>query len=179
MSEPVRRHVLRESGAPCGVAHDPFGAPYGHPIRPVRVLLARDEERRVLVLARPEVALKPFTRWNGQVGASMPIALSEHGDLVHDAYPVRRSARFARELELTAIEAEDLGNATPGGEHELQQRAGAHAVIRRGVAGIQEAFHALLCEVPRVRARLRRLRQLDLLRARNGEVEQRTELEQA
>src|SRR5207247_4395015 len=107
----MRRHVLRESGAPCGVAHDPFRAPDGHAIRPIRVLLARHEQRRVFVLARLEVALQPLARMNGQVRAPMPIALAEHGDLVDDADPISGCARLTRELELTAIEAKELGNA--------------------------------------------------------------------
>jgi len=109
----------------------------------------------------------------------MAISFAKHSDLVDDADPISGCARLTSELELAAIEAEDLGDSASSSEHELQERAGAYAVIRRGVASVQEPFHALLSEVSRVGARLRGFGELDLLGTGNGEVEKRTELEQA
>ena len=48
-----------------------------------------------------------------------------------------------------------------------RSRLGAHAIVRGRVACIHEPLHSLLGEVPRVRARLSRLRQFDLLAPRH------------
>src|SRR6266581_2910786 len=117
MSQPVRRDILGQTGEPRRTPHDLLGSPHGHPIGAVRGPLLCDEERLVVVFTDREVLLDPLACALMEIGAAVPAALAEHGDLVGDAdaVVVRRTRTF-RELELAAIEADGLADATAAGQ---------------------------------------------------------------
>src|SRR5687767_1313899 len=89
VAQPVRRDILRKAGALRGIAHDAFRGPDRHSIRAVSVFLTGHKERRILVLARRQIALQPPASTSGEVRASVTVALAEDSDLVDDADAVR------------------------------------------------------------------------------------------
>src|SRR5207249_1221363 len=114
-----------------------------------------------------------------QEDTAVAASFAEHGDLVGDTDAVRRVDRVRIELDLLAVQRNELGDAASGGGEELEERAVAEAVVGRGVEALHEPLELLLVEVPRVGARIWRLTELDLLRTRNRQIEQHAELQQA
>src|SRR5687768_17918760 len=98
VAEPVGRDVLAEPGALRCRADDALGHPDAHPIRAVRVPLARHEERGVAVLAATEIASDPLAGALAEEHLSIATALPEDGELVRDADPVLRVGRARIEL---------------------------------------------------------------------------------
>src|SRR2546428_9744812 len=179
MPQPVRRDAFGETGALRGLRHDRLRHLDAHPVRARFFLPPRDEERRVFVLAGPQVALEPLPRAHTEEDAPVAAAFPEHGDLVRDAHAVLRIDRMGIELELVAIQRNELRLPTAGGGQELEERAIAETVVGRGVKALEEPFELLLVEVPGVGTWIGRLGELDLLRSRDRQVQQDPELEKA
>src|SRR5438309_2655976 len=175
--EPVRRHALGEPGALRGLRDDRLRHLDAHAVRAALFLAPRDEERRVFVLPRSEIALEPLARAHAEEDPAVAAAFAEHGHLVGDTDAVLGIHGARIELELFAIEADELRDTTTSGCQELQKRAVAQAFVGRGVEAFEETLELLLIEVPGVRARVWRLRELDLLGPGHRQIEEHAELQ--
>src|SRR5438309_11043178 len=174
---PVRRHALGEPGALRGLRDDRLRHLDAHAIRAALLLAPRDEESRIPVLARPQVALEPLARAHPEEDPAVTAAFAEHGHFVGDANAVLGIHGTRIELELLAIETDELRDTTSRSCQELQERAIAQALVGRGVEAFKETLELLLIEVPGVRARVWRLRELDLLGPGHRQIEEPGELQ--
>src|SRR5205085_4785841 len=102
--------------------------PHGHAVRAVRALLLRDEERFVLVLTDRQIPLDRLAGRIVEIDAAVAAAFAEDGHLVDDPDAVLWTTCRAIELELTTVEADDLGAAATGRQQEPQQRPRPYAL---------------------------------------------------
>src|SRR5207253_7925677 len=90
VAKPVRRDVLGQAGSGRRLGDDVLRHLHAHAVRTVDLPPPGHKQRRILVLARTQVALEEAPRDLVQEDLPVAAALAEHRDLVRDPDPVRR-----------------------------------------------------------------------------------------
>src|SRR5207245_10215552 len=104
------------------------------------LLAAGAEWGRSFARARAQLRRAPFPGAHREKAPPVAAPFAEDRDLVDDPDPVRWRRRVAVELELRALQADDLRDPAARGEEELEQRPRAESVVGRSGDSLAEAL---------------------------------------